>query len=200
LAVSAIPPTKGALSNTFTGVTIEPETKNWTWVLERGCEECGFDARAFQLDDLGALLREAAEPWPEFLNDPLVRTRPRDDCWSALEYACHVRDVFRIGTYRLQRMLDEDDPRFDNWDQDESAITERYDQQDPREVAADIATAAAIFADLYETVKPDQWQRPGMRSDGSPFTVESFGRYFVHDPMHHIVDVRSGLDALHNTA
>jgi hypothetical protein len=26
------------------------------------------------------------------------------------------------------------------------------------------------------------------------FTVDSFGRYFLHDPMHHIVDARRGFD------
>ena len=23
--------------------TLEPDTKDWTWVLERACHECGFD-------------------------------------------------------------------------------------------------------------------------------------------------------------
>jgi hypothetical protein len=182
------------------GVTIEPETKSWMWVLERECDECGFDTPAVRVDELGALMRKVAEPWPAFLADPLARKRPRDDCWSALEYGCHVRDVFRIGDYRLRRMLQEDNPHFDNWDQDETAIEERYDQQDPRQVAEELVAAATVLADGYDTVKPDQWQRPGVRSDGSLFTVESFGRYFLHDPMHHVVDVRRGLDALNGVA
>jgi len=93
-------------------------------------------------------------------------------------------------------MLDEDDPRFENWDQDETAVAQRYDLQDPATVAADLLAAATALTDLYDTVQPDQWQRPGLRSDGSPFTVDSFGRYFVHDPMHHIVDVRRGYETL----
>ena len=182
------------------GVTIEPETKSWMWVLERECDECGFDTPSVRVDELGALMRQVAEPWPAFLADPLARTRPRDDCWSALEYGCHVRDVFRVGTYRLQRMLQEDNPHFDNWDQDATAIEERYDQQDPLQVAEELVAAATVLGDGYDTVEPDQWQRPGVRSNGSLFTVESFGRYFLHDPMHHVVDVRRGLDALNGVA
>jgi hypothetical protein len=34
-----------------------------------------------------------------------------------------------------------------------------------------------------------QWQRTGVRSDGALFTVETFGRYLVHDPTHHLWDV-----------
>jgi hypothetical protein len=29
----------------------------------------------------------------------------------------------------------------------------------------------------------------GFRSDGAQFTVESFGRYLLHDPIHHLWDV-----------
>ena len=177
-------------------VTIEPDSKNWTWVLERTCDECGFDTRSFPPDEIGRLSREAAEPWHALLAHPLVRVRPTDDCWSALEYGCHVRDVFRLGLYRLQRMLHEDDPRFENWDQDETAVNDRYDQQDPGEVSEELLVAAAQLADAYDAVAADEWRRPGMRSDGAPFTVESFGRYFLHDPMHHLVDVRRGLAAL----
>ena len=177
-------------------MTIEPETKNWTWVLERECEECGFDTRAFPPDQIGPLSRKVAQPWPGLLAHPLVRERPRDDCWSALEYGCHVRDVFKLGSIRLERMLREESPQFANWDQDESAVAEHYDLQDPGEVSDQILAAATVLADLYNTVAPDQWQRPGLRSDGALFTVESFGRYFLHDPFHHVVDVQRGFEVL----
>jgi hypothetical protein len=177
-------------------VTIEPETKSWTWVLERRCEECGFDTQSFLSEDLGRLLRLSAEPWPALLSHPSARVRPQEDCWSALEYACHVRDAFRIGLYRLKRMRAEDSPRFDNWDQDESAVADRYDLQDPTTVAAEVLTSGMAFADAYDTVSADEWSRTGLRSDGASFTIDSFGRYFLHDPMHHIVDVRRGFGAI----
>ncbi len=177
-------------------VTIEPDTKNWTWVLERECEECGFDTRSFPAGDIARLTRQAAEPWPELLAHPLTRVRPDEACWSALEYGCHVRDVFLLGVYRVGRMLEEDNPRFANWNQDDTAVAERYDLQDPLEVASEILAAAHALANVYDTVQGDQWSRPGLRSDGSPFTVESFGRYFLHDPMHHIVDVHRGFNVL----
>ena len=177
-------------------MTIEPETKNWTWVLERPCEECGFDTRTFPRGDIARLSRQAGDPWPELLADPLARVRPSESCWSALEYGCHVRDVFLLGVHRVRRMLEEDDPRFDNWNQDETAVAERYDLQDPLEVGSEILAAADALATVYDTVRSEQWSRPGLRSDGAPFTVESFGRYFVHDPMHHLVDVRRGFAVL----
>jgi hypothetical protein len=38
-------------------------------------------------------------------------------------------------------------------------------------------------------VTEDQYQRSGRRSDGARFTVETFARYFIHDPVHHLHDV-----------
>jgi hypothetical protein len=38
-------------------------------------------------------------------------------------------------------------------------------------------------------VPADAWDRPGVRSNGSEFTVESLGRYHLHDVVHHLHDV-----------
>ena len=70
-----------------------------------------------------------------------------------------------------------------------TAVTDRYGQQDPAEVAAELRQAAFAIAGRFETVTGDQWQRAGARSDGARFTVETFARYLVHDPVHHLYDV-----------
>lgn len=171
---------------------IEPDTKDWTWVLERTCPECGFDVRGFPRREVGAMIRANATQWQKVLQHPQVRQRPSDDKWSALEYACHVRDVFRLYDERLQMMLTLDDPSYPNWDEDETAITERYREQDPEVVARDLAEAADQLAVRFEEVGRDEWERTGNRSDGASFTIETFARYLIHDPVHHLHDVRSG--------
>jgi hypothetical protein len=120
-------------------------------------------------------------------DDP--RRRPDPLVWSPLEYACHVRDVFALATYRVGLMLDEDDPLFANWDQDATALEDDYAGQDPDAVTADLALRADEFAAALSAVADDQWQRTGRRSDGATFTVESFARYLIHDPVHHLTDV-----------
>ena len=171
---------------------IVSDTKNWIWVLDEVCFECGFDARGVELDALGALVRANAAEWPAMLADPRVRQRPTDDQWSALEYACHVRDVFTLFDERLRRMLTEDGPRFENWDQDVTAVEQRYDLQDPDVVSVELVEAGEACAARWDTVGDADWSRTGDRSDGSSFTVDTFARYFLHDPVHHLVDVRAG--------
>ncbi len=56
-------------------------------------------------------------------------------------------------------------------------------------MAGELAEAAEAIATRFEAVAADQWQRTGSRSDGAHFTVESFARYFIHDPVHHLYDV-----------
>ena len=168
---------------------ITPDTKDWTWVLERPCTECGFSSVDVVYDDVPDLVRRNTAAWAPVLARADVSVRPDENTWSALEYGAHVRDVFRIFNTRLGLMLREDDPLFANWDQDATAVAERYNEQDPQVVAADLTAAAAAIADAFADVPPADRERTGRRSDGARFTVTTLAQYFIHDPTHHLHDV-----------
>ncbi|WP_420120800.1 DinB family protein [Nakamurella sp.] len=170
-------------------MTVEPDTKDWTWVIDKRCPECGFDASAIPLAALPDLLRANASAWRAVLVRPTVRARPGPGTWSPLEYGCHVRDACRIFAERLALMLAQDDPPFANWDQDATAVEQDYAAQDPDRVAADLQANAGEIADAFAAVRADQWERTGRRSNGSVFTVATLARYFAHDPVHHLHDV-----------
>jgi hypothetical protein len=175
---------------------IAPDTKDWTWVIERRCPECGFAGTDVDPGDIARRIRANADVWASLLagrdRDRLLR-RPRRGTWSALEYACHVRDLHQVFAGRLTAMLGADDPLFENWDQDAAAVAGRYRQQDPGDVRRALLAAAAEVAAGYDTAAADGtgalWQRPGRRSNGSRFTVASLGRYHLHDVVHHLHDV-----------
>lgn len=170
-------------------MSIEPDTKDWTWVLDRPCPECGYRADTFERTELGPRTRATLPAWGAALTRPDAMVRPAPGVWSVLEYACHVRDVFRIFDQRLRLMLTEDGPRFPNWDQDETAVRERYGEQDPAVVGEELATAGEAIAATYDAVPEQGWARNGLRSNGSQFTVETLGRYFLHDVVHHLYDI-----------
>ena len=86
-------------------------------------------------------------------------------------------------------MLSEDDPLYPDWDQDVTAVEERYIEQDPAAVSAQLSAAAGRLADAFDGVRGEQWLRRGRRSDGARFSVAGFGRYMIHDPVHHLFDV-----------
>lgn len=175
---------------------ITPDNKDWTWVLERVCPECGFDVRTYPREETGGVIRSNAEQWRQLLSHPKVRMRPSDDVWSGVEYACHVRDVFRLYDERLRMMLEQDNPRYPNWNQDETAVESDYRSQDPNRVADELTDAAQALAEKFDRVTGPEWERTGERSDGAHFTIESFARYLVHDPVHHVHDVEKGYEEI----
>jgi len=150
---------------------IVPDVKNWTWVLDETCPECGFAAADTAFDAVPPLAREYAGRLAATLTRPEAALRLTDSVWSPLEYAAHVRDVCRIFAYR-------------------TAIAARTVASDPRVPAFDARGVSAAEAADGVPVPPADRGRHVRRSDGSAFTVESLARYFVHDVIHHVHDVR----------
>jgi hypothetical protein len=171
---------------------VTPDTKDWTWVLQRRCPECGYDSASVTRAAVPGLIRDNAVAWQAALGSrdlASLRARPREDRWSAAEYACHLRDVYRVFDQRLSMMLETDDPTVPNWDPDATAVDARYQDADPRVVTAELAEGAESIADHFAGLTPAQWERTGSRSDGTRFTVDSFARYLIHDAVHHLHDI-----------
>jgi len=172
---------------------IVPDDKDWTWVLERACDECGFDPAVAQFAEIPRLVRHNVKAWlAMFESRSDLATRPDDSTWSPLEYAAHVRDVYRIMHARLNLMLVLDDPEFPNWDQDVTAESQRYNAQDPEVVQRQLIRAGTAFSAAVEDVPLKDVARKGRRSNGaasSGFTVRTLSIYALHDPVHHLWDV-----------
>ena len=167
----------------------EPDDKDWTWVLDAPCPQCGYDAATHDRADIPARTLDAAGRLAAAVRADTSAVRPDPATWSALEYGAHVRDVCRVFGRRATLMLSEDDPMFENWDQDATALEDRYWAQDPALVADELEAAAAAVAAIFGDVTSDGWSRAGRRSNGSVFTVETLGKYFLHDLVHHAYDV-----------
>ncbi|YAL82509.1 DinB family protein [Dermacoccaceae bacterium W4C1] len=176
-------------------LAVPKDDKDWTWVLHRRCPDCGFTAAEQQPEHLARRIIAVTDPWPRILNRFDVGVRKHPTRWSALEYGCHVRDVCGVFASRLALMLDQDDPLFDNWDQDETARIGAYYAQTPQRVAVQLTAAARALSDGFAAVGQQQWERTGRRTGGSFFTVATLGQYCLHDLVHHLVDVGATVPA-----
>jgi hypothetical protein len=171
-------------------MSIPADTKDWTWVLQRPCPECGFDSGSVALADVSAALRDSVGRWRAVLARDDVRERPAPITWSPLEYGAHVRDMFGVFGTRLERMRNEEDPEFENWDQDATALEGGYQELDPATVADELAAAGTRLAEAFDAVPESAADRSGRRSNGSVFTILTLARYLLHDDLHHLHDVR----------
>lgn len=176
-------------------MAIVPDDKDWTWVLERACPECGFDPADWPFRRIATAAEEYADRWFDFLGRTApaeLRRRPDEETWSPLEYGAHLRDVYRIMLARVYLIQVLDDPEFANWDQDGTAAAHDYAREDPTWVANELThLGSSMYHALYWALD-EHLPRTGRRSNGSRFTLETLARYFLHDVIHHTHDVGVG--------
>ena len=83
---------------------IVPDDKDWTWVLERPCPECGLDLPSVEAVDVSAMIRENVDAWR------LVLTDASTDLEAAVKRngfgVLHIHDIgTRIGIPTIRKSL-----------------------------------------------------------------------------------------------
>jgi hypothetical protein len=158
------------------------------------CDDCAFEYDAVPRAAIAGRLRDAATRYTArlgALDDAALRVHPVAGAWSALEYACHVRDIFWIQTARVRLALNEWEPSFEPMRRDERALEERYNDQPIATVASDLHEGAAALADTFDGLSSEEWQRCGFYNwpTRQLRTVEWIGRHTVHEAEHHWRDI-----------
>jgi S-DNA-T family DNA segregation ATPase FtsK/SpoIIIE len=172
------------------------------------CEAC-----AFLYDDLApaavpaALLRLSGEYelrlapgaslGPDVEHDLRLRAHPLSGVWSALEYACHVRDVLRVQRERVHQALHEDRPAVAPMGREERVERDRYNEQAPATVAIELRAAAASLAADLDALDATGWARPALYNwpTHQERTVTWVARHTVHEMEHHLRDIDDVLAA-----
>lgn len=167
---------------------VPAETRDWTFVLDSGCPECGWTPWPDPTSLRRAWDRNVAV-WPELVTAEGAETRLDEHTWSPKEYGAHVRDMIRLLRIRASMMLAWHDPEFFNWDGDGANVVRRDWAEDPQDLATDLKRAADETGRFLDALAPEQLERHGHRGDGAPFTVLSLWQYMGHDVEHHVWDV-----------
>ena len=118
--------------------------------------------------------------------------------WSALEYACHVRDVLLVQRERLIVAQVEDVPAVARMHRDERVTLARYDAHPVPVVLDQLGMAAELCAVTFEAL--DAAGRARRLVYPWPEATERdlgwVGRHAVHEGEHHLMDVRRVLGAV----
>src|SRR4051812_9444514 len=133
-----------------------------------------------------ALTKAAAGPDPN-----VVRLRPEPDVWSAIEYACHVRDVLEVQRFRIAQCLAEDRPVYAPMDRTGRVKQEKYEDQDPMEVAAALMRFAREFGAAARVLTPPQLGKLGLYNYPvrAPRSLGWIIRHTAHEIQHHRQDI-----------
>jgi hypothetical protein len=165
------------------------------------CDECGFSYELVALDTIAGRLRSFGPRFREALagaGPEVASCRPEPAVWSALEYSCHIRDVFLIQRERAVLAQVEDNPRTTRMNRDERVALCRYNAQALPDVLDQLAMAAELCALVFEDLDEAAWGRRLVYPWPAPTgrDVAWVGRHAVHEGEHHLLDVLRVLAAV----
>jgi hypothetical protein len=167
-------------------------------ILVFHCAECGFTYGVLPRRELAAdLVRCAAQVGERLDRDAVVCSRRDHSRWSPLEYACHLRDVLLVQRDRVYVALVEAEPSFKPMYRDQRVEFDRYDQQDPAYVAAELVMAARLFANALSGLSDEQWNRSLVYGFPEPSVrdLEWVAHHTLHEAVHHLMDIDGILEA-----
>jgi hypothetical protein len=168
------------------------------------CEECGYEYESVPTEKLAGRLRDLGPRYREALADADARAasrRPGPEVWSALEYACHVRDVLLVQRDRAVLALVEDTPAFARMYRDERVALCDYASEPLGQVLDDLDVAARLCATVFDRLDQAAWERTlvynlpsAVLATGAP-DLAWLARHTVHEGEHHLMDVNRSLAA-----
>src|SRR3990170_2694517 len=124
--------------------------------------------------DIVAALRALPDQVEELLrglSDDQLRRRPAPSEWSLLELCCHLRDAAEIEGLRIRRLVEEDEPSIEPYDQEALARERNYQGDDPRRALTALRAFWGGLAYQLERLSEAQWQRAGIHPEQGRVTV-----------------------------
>jgi hypothetical protein len=119
--------------------------------------------------------------------------------WSPLEVLGHVRDSIEINEERFRRIVAEDEPRIQSWDQEEAAVRADYNSEPLERVLEDITAGRSRTVQILRRLDDGQWLRAGLHSDPQwgRITIEFLANHLREHDREHLADLRraAGKDA-----
>jgi hypothetical protein len=116
--------------------------------------------------------------------------------WSAREIVHHLGDSETTSAIRIRRLLVEDNPLIQGYDQDEFATRLRYNERDLAPALEAFRSARTTTMQLLPLLSEDDWQRVGTHSESGRYTTEDWLRIYAAHAHDHAAQIRRLRDAL----
>jgi hypothetical protein len=118
--------------------------------------------------------------------------------WSAREIVHHLADSEMTSAIRLRRLLAEDRPTIQGYDQDDFARRLHYDR--PHEASLELFKYARLAtAELLERLEPADWLREGTHSESGAYSVETWLKIYAEHAHRHARQIRQARAAAQKT-
>lgn len=160
------------------------------------CTECGFSYDLADAEEAAQHIAVGAAEIALLLNaggDLAARREP--DVWSPLEYGCHVRDVLLVQRERVLAALRVDRFECTPMGRDERVEHDGYAEQEPHDVARQLADGALLLGNVVDRLSADAWERVVVYPYPEPTerTLRWLAVHTVHEVQHHTLDIQRQL-------
>src|SRR5712691_5846504 len=138
---------------------------------------------------------QVAESLNGFPSD-LLTAHPIPGKWSAAEIVHHLADSETTSALRLRRLLVEDHPLIQGYDQDAFAARLNYNNRDIAPALEAFRCARATTAQLFDFMEDNDWRREGTHSESGAYTAEDWLTIYAAHAHNHAAQIRRLREAL----
>jgi hypothetical protein len=116
--------------------------------------------------------------------------------WSAREIVHHLGDSESFSAGRLRKLLVEDNPVIQGYDQDQYALKLRYNERDMAPALEAFRVARETTMQLIELMTEDDWKRAGSHTESGPYSMEDWLKIYAAHAHNHAAQIRRIHEAL----
>lgn len=120
--------------------------------------------------------------------------------WSAAEIVHHLADSETTSGLRLRRLLVEDHPLIQGYDQDVYANSLNYNRRDIAPSLEAFRAARATTAQLFEFMTDADWHKEGTHSESGSYSAEDWLKIYAAHAHNHAAQIRRLREALSERA
>jgi len=142
---------------------------------------------------------EVKKALEEFPSDQLT-AHPIAGKWSAAEIVHHLADSETTSGLRLRRLLVEDHPLIQGYDQDAYAARLSYNQRELTPSLEAFRYARATTAQLIDLMSEEDWHREGTHSESGSYTAEDWLKIYAAHAHNHAAQIRRLKETLSESA
>jgi len=116
--------------------------------------------------------------------------------WSACEIVHHLADSESISAIRLRRLIAEEFPVLNGYDQDVYAVILRYNLRDIQPALDQFRAVRATSAQILAAMSEEDWKRPGWHTEAGLYTAETWLDIYSAHAHNHAAQIRRLREAL----
>ncbi len=136
----------------------------------------------------------------EGFDEQSLSARPLPGKWSAREIVQHLADSEMNSAIRLRKLLTEDAPQIQGYDQDNFAERLRYNERDIAPALEAFRAARATTSQILDRMTDDDWAREGTHPEHARYTADSWLEIYAAHAHGHAAQIRQLREALAEVA